>query len=351
MPKESMTSQERWLAVLNRQKPDRIPMDYWGTPETTEQLCAHFGCDFDGVCERFHLDLPLTVGGQYVGPPLPDGEDVFGIRRQTVDYGTGAYDEVSNAPLAKFESVDAIEAGYTWPNPDHWDYSHLPDEVRGQEHRIVRGGGSEPFLVYKQLRGEEQAFVDLLMNPEIVRYCLGKLFDLAYENTRRIFETIPDVVKITYVAEDLGAQDTLMYSPEHIREFFLPGMKRMMDLTRENGAFVLTHTDGASRDILPDLIACGTQVLNPVQWVCAGMEREGLKRDFGDQLIFHGAMDNQHILPFGTVDDVRREVLDNYRILGAGGGYILCPCHNLQPVTPIENIAAMYQTGYYAGWQ
>lgn len=351
MPKETMTPRERWLAVLNREKPDRIPLDFWGTPEAAEKLCAHLGCDWEEAQRRLHIDIPFGVGGRYVGPPIPEGEDVFGVRRQRVDYGTGSYDEVSNAPLAGYQSVDEIEANYTWPSPDWWDYSHLPEAMQGHEHQVVRGGGSEPFLAYKCLRGEAQAFMDLLMNPDIVHYCLDNLFDLAYENTLRIFEAIPGVVNITYVAEDLGGQDSLLFSPEQIREFLLPRMRRMMKLTTEHGSFVFTHTDGAVRDIIPDLITIGTQVLNPIQWVCRGMEREGLKRDFGDELIFHGAMDNQRIIPFGTVDQVRQEVLDNFRILGKGGGYILCPCHNIQPVTPPENIVAIYETGYAEGWQ
>ena len=81
------------------------------------------------------------------------------------------------------------------------------------------------------------------------------------------------------------------------------------------------------------------------------MEREGLKRDFGAQIIFHGAMDNQYTLPFGTVEEVRQEVADNLEILGAGGGYILAPCHNLQAITPVENVVAMYETAYELGWQ
>jgi uroporphyrinogen decarboxylase len=99
------------------------------------------------------------------------------------------------------------------------------------------------------------------------------------------------------------------------------------------------------------MIALGIDVLNPVQWRCPGMERDKLKREFGDRLIFHGAMDNQYMLPFGTVDEVRQEVMDNLRILGEGGGYILAPCHNIQPVSPPENIVAMYQMGYECGWQ
>ncbi|HOJ32212.1 MAG TPA: uroporphyrinogen decarboxylase family protein [Candidatus Hydrogenedentes bacterium] len=345
-----MNGRERWLAVLNRQKPDRIPMDYWGTAEATEKLCRHLGCDFEEAARRLHIDRPYTVGGKYVGPALSSGEDVFGVKTRPVDYGTGVYEEAVNAPLANFNSVDEIEANYRWPSPDWWDYSHLPEEIRGKEDRVIAGGGSEPFLRYKLLRGEQQAFLDLLVNPDIVDYCLGKLFDLAYENTRRIYETIPGVVNITGVAEDLGGQNGLMFSLEQIRRFLFPGMKRMMDLARQNGAFVFTHSDGAVREVIPDLIALGTQVLNPIQWRCAGMERAALKRDFGKQLVFHGAVDNQQTLPFGTTEDVRREVLDNIRILGFDGGYILAPCHNIQSITPPENIVAMYETGFEMGW-
>ena len=110
------------------------------------------------------------------------------------------------------------------------------------------------------------------------------------------------------------------------------------------------HIGEIPPDVVNALIAIGIDVLNPIQWRCKGMDREGLKRDFGDRLVFHGGVDNQQPLPFGTPDDVRREVLDNLRILGAGGGYILAPCHNIQPVTPVANILALYQTGYEHGW-
>ncbi|MGQ9808384.1 MAG: uroporphyrinogen decarboxylase family protein [Armatimonadota bacterium] len=352
MPRETMTPRERWLAVLTRQKPDRVPMDYWATGEATEKLCAHLGCTYDEMLQRLHIDRPVTVGPAYIGPPPEEGTDIWGLRRRTVDYGTGVYSEVvGEPPLARFSSPEEIEANYRWPRVDDWDFSVLPDQVKGKEHLPVQGGGSEPFLMYKLLRGEEQAFMDLVENPEIVHYCLDRLFELAYQTTLRIFETIPGVVMITYVAEDLGGQEGLMYSPTQIREFLLPRMKRMMDLTKQHGSFVFHHSDGAIRDILPDLIEAGIQILNPVQWRCRGMEREGLKRDFGDRLIFHGGVDNQQTLPFGTVEDVRQEVLDNLRILGEGGGYILAPCHNIQAVGPAENVVAMYETGYEYGWQ
>jgi uroporphyrinogen decarboxylase len=351
MPKETMSPSERWLAALRREKPDRVPMDYWATDEATRKLMAHLGVSDQGeLFSRLHIDIPVGVGPNYVGPEPPAGEDIFGCRHEQVDYGAGVYSECVHHPLARHESVEEIERDYAWPSPDWWDYSEVPGQLRGSEDRPVRAGGSEPFLQYCTLRGQEQAYMDLGLNPEIVHYCLDKLFDLAYENTRRTYEAVPGKVMMSYVAEDLGSQESLLFSPAQIREFLLPRMKRMMDLVHSAGAYVFTHSDGAVRDIIPDLVDIGVDVLNPIQWRCQGMEREGLKRDFGDRLSFHGAVDNQYTLPAGTVEEVRQEVLDNLRILGEGGGYILAPCHNIQSVGPPENVVAMYETGYENGW-
>jgi len=350
MRQDEMTPRQRWLAVLNGELTDRVPTDYWATEEATAKLKKHLECQtFDEVAQALHIDQVVTVGPKYVGPALAEDEDEFGCRFREMDYGTGHYREITYSPLVQFDSVEEIERNYRWPNPDWWDYSELPDQIAGKEDYPIRGGGSEPFLKYCELRGLEQGFMDLIINPGMVHYCLDRLFDLAYENTRRIYAAIPGQVMISYVAEDFGSQEGLLFSPAQIREFFIPRMKRMIDLAHEHGAYVFHHSDGAIREILPDMIETGIDVLNPIQWRCQGMEREGLKRDFGDKIVFHGAMDNQYTLAFGTADEVRQEVIDNLRILGAGGGYILAPCHNIQAVSPPENIVAMYETAYEYG--
>ena len=106
-----------------------------------------------------------------------------------------------------------------------------------------------------------------------IYYCLDKLFDLAYQNTLRIYEQIPDKVMLSYVAEDLGGQEGLMFSRDHIREFLLPGMKRIVDLAHSAGAYVFHHNDGAIRDVIPDMVDLGIDILNPIQWRCEGMDR------------------------------------------------------------------------------
>jgi uroporphyrinogen decarboxylase len=347
---DNMTPKEHWLAVLRRETPDQVPMDYWGTWEASQNVIAYLGVnDYWEMCERLHIDTVVPVHPEYIGPKTKDGFDYYGRGYQQVSYGSGVYDEVVYYPLAEFHTIADLESNYTWPTPDWFDYSVIPSQIKDKEQYPVRGGGSEPFYEYTQLRGQEQAYLDIVENPEFLHYCLSKLVDFNYENTRRIFEQIPGKVTFTYVAEDLGSQENLLFSPKSIHEFFIPGMRRMIELAHEAGVYTFTHSDGAIRKIIPDLIEIGIDILNPIQWRCKGMDREGLKRDFGDDIIFHGGMDNQYTLPFGTVEEVRQEVIDNLEILGNGGGYILAPCHNIQAVSPPENIVAMYETGYEYG--
>jgi uroporphyrinogen decarboxylase len=344
MALEGMTPRERWQAVLERRPVDRVPMDYWATDEFSLELMRHLGCATKReALERLGVDFVIKPKPVYVGPRVPRDGDVFGCLYSEADYGGGAYRECTHSPLARFGSVEEIDGLYQWPRPDWWDVSRLGDELEGNEGYPVEAGGSEPFLDYKNLRGEAQAFIDLVEHPDIVSYCLDKLFGLAYELTLRTLEQLPGRVTYTYVAEDMGGQNGLLISPGHIRRFLLPGMKRMIDLSHSAGVRVFHHNDGDCRAILPELVEAGIDILNPVQWRTKGMDREGLKAEFGSRVVFHGAMDNQQTLPFGTVADVRREVEDNLRLLGRGGGYILAPCHNIQSVTPPENVVTMYE--------
>lgn len=348
---ETMTPRERWQAVLSRQIPDRVPMDYWATTEFTRKLMKHLGCRTGiEMRKKLHIDFIYNVGPEYCGPKLARRTDVFGCRYTNIDYGEGSYGEVTYHPLAEYNSIDEIKKKYTWPNPDWWDYSQIARKANYYRDYPIQGGGSEPFLKYKDLRGHEQAMLDLVEHPDIVQYCMNHLFDLAYQNTLRIFEAIPGKVLCTYVAEDMGSQKGLMFSPRHIRQFILPGMKRMIELSHQGGAYVFHHNDGNIQRILPEMIDLGIDILNPIQWRADGMDRALLKKNYGDRIIFHGAVDNQYTLPFGSVSEVRQEVLDNLAILGAGGGYILAPCHNIQPITPPENVIAMYETCREASW-
>jgi uroporphyrinogen decarboxylase len=187
--------------------------------------------------------------------------------------------------------------------------------------------------------------MDLVMAPELIDAMMERIFGFWYEHNTRCFETLGEgVITTTYVAEDLGTQESLLMSEELVDRFLKPKMKRMCDLAHQFGIFAFHHSDGAVRPLIPGMIDIGIDILNPIQWRCAGMEREGLMADFGDRLVFHGAVDNQHTLPFGTPADVRAEVAENIAIFK--DRYICAPCHNIQPNTPTENIVALYEAAH-----
>lgn len=345
-----LTPLERWKTVLRREKPDRVPMDYWGTNEFTLQLMTYLGCrNKRETLEKLHVDFVVKPRAVYVGHPRPRGVDAFGCRFSYVGHRDGPGEECVFHPLAGFASVSEIEAKYEWPSPDWWDYSTIGEQVEGFDDYPVKAGGAELFATYRHLRGPAQAAADVVENPEMVEYVMAKLADLACQDTIRMFDSIPGRITLCRFADTLADPDDLILSVHHIRAFILPGLKKVIDLAHQNGAAAFFQGDGNLRRILPDLIEAGVDVLNPIPWRCPGMERVGLVRDFGDHLIFHGGMDDQITLPFGSEEDVRMEVRLNLRILGKKGGFILAPSHTLQATTPVENVVALYETGYAEG--
>jgi uroporphyrinogen decarboxylase len=342
-----MTPRDRWLAILNGERPDRIPTDYWATDEVTRRLLQELNCaDKEALYTKLNIDglYQVDVPRKFPGHPDFPGADMWGVQKKLVEYDGGTYEESVSHPLEGAQTVEDIHV-YPWPSPEDVDFEAVRHQLRNvPSHRLVRCGEFEPFLIYCAMRGMEQSFMDLLSDPDLADAILGHLFDYHYRLNERLFELGNGKIDMMYVAEDLGAQSSLLMGLDQIDRYILPNQKKMADLARSFGIHIFYHTDGSARDVIPRLLdVTGIEVLNPIQWRCPGMEREGLVRDFGKRVIFHGAMDNQHTLPFGTVEDVRAEVLDNVRIF-SGARWICAPCHNLQPVTPTANIVAMYQT-------
>ncbi len=341
-----MTSRERWRAVVTRRGTDRLPTDYWGTAEITAKLRAAVGAaDDEALWTALGVDK-----GHHVGPDLRDpfaadraGADVWGVKVRAIGHagGAGSYDEVYDEPLAAFETVAQLES-YRWPEPGWWTHDSIPAQLEAARGWPIFGGSFEPFYLYSRMRGVELAMEDMAERPEFLEYALQRIFEIHYALIERTLIAAKGGVDFVYIAEDLGTQESLLFSPAMFRTFLKPRMKRMIELVHRHGAYAFHHDDGAIFPIIPDLLDAGIDVLNPVQWRCAGMDRGRLKRTFGARVAFHGAMDNQQTLPFRSPEDVREEVRENARLLGAGGGYILAPCHNLQSITPVENVLAMY---------
>ncbi len=347
-----MTPRQRWLALLERRPVDRIPTDYTATPEVTARLLRELDCaDERALWDTLHIDGRIDIAPAWKFPHHPDDPlaDRWGVRYEQVDYGTGSYEEPCYHPLAGDISVADIHH-HRWPDADDFDYAVVTAAVEAADGNYpLHGGWFEPFLFYAYLRGLEQAFEDLILEPELADAMLGELFDFSYEYHRRLFEAGRGKIDTMWVAEDLGSQSGPLMGLEMYRRFLLPNQIRMADLARRHGVHVMYHTDGAARIFIPDLIdKVGIEVLNPIQWRCSGMERDALVRDFGQHIVFHGSIENQRILPFGSVSEVVAEVTESVRIY-QDARWICAPCHRLQPVTPTANILAMYETIHAIG--
>ncbi|MDD4891806.1 MAG: uroporphyrinogen decarboxylase family protein, partial [Phycisphaerae bacterium] len=295
-----MTSRERWQAVLSGKKADRAPSDYWATGEVTSRLLRELNCaDVGALARKLDIDLLRGVGPTYVGPKFSQC-DMWGLARVRKEYagGAGTYDEVVANPLAKATTIAEVNA-YPWPSADWYDYKAVQPKLDALGDWPRKAATYEPFLLYCQLRGQEQALMDLAMLPDLAEAILTKIFNFFHTVAKRTFESArPGSIDVTYVAEDLGTQHSLLMSLPMIDRFLLSNMKRMIDLAHSFGIKVMHHDDGACRPVIPRMIDIGIDILNPVQWRCPGMEIDGLKRDFGKDLCFHGAIDNQHTLPF-----------------------------------------------------
>jgi len=342
------------LAAINRQPADRIPTDIWATPEVWAKLRNHFGENADLYAE-LHIDGFGWAGPEYVGPPLPkapEGEtaNFWGQRHKRVPHEGGTYDEQTFYPLAEAQTIGDLDK-YAWPKADWFDFSGMRAKAEAEsKSRLVQCGYMAPFYFHNLLRGLELSLVDPLLDPDLTYAIVGRISDFFYDYHRRMFETCEGFIDVAQVTDDLGSQTGPLISMEMYQEFYAPHHKRFIDLCHEFGVKVFHHDDGSCRPFLPLLVEMGIDILNPIQWTCPGMEMDGLKAEFGKRICFHGAVENQRILPFGTPEEVRAEVRHCIDALASDGtGYILAPCHNLQVNTPVENIIAMYDEAWQYG--
>ncbi len=302
-----------------------------------------------GLWEKLGVDKCIQLAPVY----RPTAEDSWhldshwrawhiGTRKVAYAGGLGEYEESASHPLAGATSTDDVER-FDWPDPEAWEVGHLAALCDEWADYPKAAGCYEPFYLYCHLRGMEQALEDVIESPALAEAALERIYIIHERLIRRILDAAGSRIDFVYVAEDLGTQDSLLMCPASFRRLLKPRMARMIELVHSYGVKVFHHDDGACRPMIPELIEVGIDVLNPIQWRCRGMEREGLARDFGRHLVFHGGVDNQFTLPFGAPEDVRREVLENIRIFRECKGYVVAPCHNIQPITPTANIVAMYE--------
>jgi uroporphyrinogen decarboxylase len=336
------------LAALAHRQPDRVPFS-WGfgpTPEMSRAL-ARFLAErrLDWARLRAATDDKRAVGPTYHGPDLPEGTDIWGIRRTPAAYCGGSYDEIAHYPLAGARAIPDLDR-HRWPDPDWFDYAGLPALLREADpgrQRALQVRGANPFEVYCWMTGLEEAMVNLVINPDLVRAGLERIVAFELVRLRRVSEAIGAEIDLVLMADDLGGQTGLLMSRETYRAVIQPYHRLFVASCREHvpRARVIFHTDGAVFDVLPDLIDAGIDVLEAVQTDAAGMLPENLKSAYGARLAFHGGISVQQLLPRADAATVEGECRRLVHVFGENGGYIAAPAHALQGGTPPENVLAM----------
>ena len=191
--------------------------------------------------------------------------------------------------------------------------------------------------------------MDMMADPEMANYVLDKFCDFYHEYFRRMFEEAGDLIDVFALADDFGMQNTLLISPEMFEEYAAPRLKRMADLAHGYNIKLLLHTCGNIELLIPRLIELGVDILDPIQ--PESMDPLYIKEKYGKQICLRGGISVQNIVSRGTIDDVKAETIRILKSLKPGGGYILSPGHPvLQDDIPVENILAMYETGYEYGF-
>jgi hypothetical protein len=199
----------------------------------------------------------------------------------------------------------------------------------------------------KGIRGVEEWYISTALRRDFIRKIFEYQCEVGIRNLEKIHAVVGNRVSVVMLSgTDFGQQNGPFISPKAYRELYQPFNKAVNDWVHKNTTWkTFIHSCGSVRALVPDFIAAGFDVLNPVQCSAACMAPEELKQEFGDRVTFWGGgVDTQKTLPFGTAEEVRREVGSRLQVFGKGGGYVFNPIHNVQAGVPLENLLAMYHT-------
>jgi uroporphyrinogen decarboxylase len=372
----SMTPRERVLATLAHDTPDRVPIvlgpsNATGIKMVTyRKLKALAGIDApdeyiydwpelgtarldDVTARRLHADvrpvldrLPAAVRERNATrEPLSPMVDDWGsghIYAGPDDWFPGIH------PLAEACTLAEIEA-YPWPDmTDPTRFEGVRAEAQRWRDENVYASMGTPWLAFPlerafALQGTDNFLANLAGEPEFAEALLWKTQTLCKTLMDGFLRECGDLIDMVKIGDDLGSQVGLLMSPAMYRRMLKPIHADLIAFIKQRTkASVVFHTDGDVYDLLPDFIEIGVDVLNPVQASAGGMsDFAGLKRRFGDNLVFCGGIDTHHVLPNGTPDEVRAEVRRVIGTLGVGGGYMLGAVHTIMGDVPPENVLAM----------
>jgi len=358
-----MNHKERVLRAINFEEPDRVPIGEFGFHITPYiQLCRYFGIDnpeelYWSGCWRFLKEnlrkkalafrekLGTDLFGVWVNIELFEGSPKPLSDGRLIDVWKVIYKPSPNVtapqpvehPLKTPDDLDA----YEFPDFSHAAFDFLDKFLKlyKDDYAIYSGFGWTLFERSWYLRGFEQLIIDMYRNPGFVEKLMDKIVDYDVELAKMVVERDIDIF---FVGDDFGSQHGLLIPPSLWRKFIKPRMKKILQPARKKGLPILLHSDGDVTSIIDDLIELGVTILNPVQPLIVNPAE--LREKYGENLSFYGTIDVQKTLPFGSVEDVKKEAMDHIKACGYNGGLIVAPSHTILPGIPIENILAISET-------
>ena len=381
----SLTSRERVLAVLNHETPDRVPIVLGPSNATGISMPAyrnlkkHLGFEAperylydweelgtalmdEPILERLHSD----VRGVYDREPLHIRE--MNAKREPGStyfnsWGVGSVEGDPGTwfpfvhPLAETHSIADLDA-YPWPDMnDPTRVAHVRAEAEKLKKENNYAILATPWLAFPLERAYamqrmDRFFLNLGKYPDFAVAMVTKIAELCKTLMGHFLRECGDNIDMIKIGDDLGMQTSLMLSPKMYRKLIKPIHADYIAFIKSHtNARVFFHTDGDVFDLLPDFVEMGVDVLNPIQTSAGKMSNlTELKKQFGKNLVFCGAIDTHRGLPFGTPDEVRAEVKRIIETLGKDGGYMLASVHTIMPDVPPENILAMVDAVEEYGW-
>jgi uroporphyrinogen decarboxylase len=338
--------------------------------EAYQRLKAHLGIQAETVymnrrAQQVVLDeatarrlgtdtYPIFLGKPDAHPDVVHPDGTITDEWQVVWKSAGGHYNPVGSPLAQADRTDLDR--FAWPDPDD------PGRVRGLRERAqALHDGSDYAVVLslpvaivhlgQYLRGFDQYLIDLITDAPFAEQLMDRALEVYLGILDRALEAAGPYIDAVTFSDDVAFQDRLMVRPDIYRRLIKPRHKLIIDcIKHKTGAAVLYHCCGAVSSLIPDFIEIGVDALNPVQVSAKDMgDTARLKREFGADICFWGGIDTQHILPYGTPAEVRRETLRRIDDLADGGGYIVASVHDIQEDVPPENILAMADAAHEAG--
>lgn len=320
-------------SVFAGQRPPYVPWHYQFTAEAWHKLVPHFGGNeaAEEAIDNHILELGSAIGFfEDIGQERL--RDVFGVVwNRSVDKDIGV---VEGCILP-----ESTLAGFKFPDPlDRRFFRDIPTKIARHPDRFrVFYLGFSLFERAWTLRGMENLMMDFYDAPEFVHELLSAIADY---NIAEVREALKYDIDAVYFGDDWGQQHGLIMGAKHWRTYILPQLRRMYGTVREAGKFQMIHSCGDVDELFDDLIGIGLNCFNPFQPEV--MDSADMIAQYRGRLSFHGGLSTQRTLPYGSVEDVRREAR-RLLALGAEGGYIFAPGHAVEGDVPLENMLAFIE--------